>query len=218
VIAGDYSDAGNVFHGFVRAPNGAITTFDAPGAGTGSGQGTLSAGINPAGTVTGAYFDASNVYHGYVRASDGTITTIDVPGAGTGPLQGTIGEAINPVGTIPGNYIDASSANHGFVRDKHGGLTTFDAPGAGTGIGQGTIPLPTTRRGRSSDTTLMGAMYFTASSWKASKPCERVWKPGESTFKERHSLFQRLSPPGRETGGLLATVNTCGPANLDVIP
>src|SRR5207302_114184 len=41
VIAGYYSDASNVTHGYVRAPDGTFTTFDAPGAGTGSGQGTI---------------------------------------------------------------------------------------------------------------------------------------------------------------------------------
>jgi hypothetical protein len=39
-IAGAYVDANNVWHGFLRAPCGAVTTFDAPGAGAGSGQGT----------------------------------------------------------------------------------------------------------------------------------------------------------------------------------
>src|SRR5215469_18649389 len=39
-ITGNYSDASSVNHGYVRARNGAITTFDAPGAGTGPGQGT----------------------------------------------------------------------------------------------------------------------------------------------------------------------------------
>src|SRR5262245_17346752 len=38
-----------VFHGFLRTAKGTITTFDAPGAGTGSGQGTQSETINPAG-------------------------------------------------------------------------------------------------------------------------------------------------------------------------
>jgi hypothetical protein len=32
-FSGQYIDASNVAHGFVRASNGAITTFDAPGAG-----------------------------------------------------------------------------------------------------------------------------------------------------------------------------------------
>jgi len=39
----------NVAHGFVRAPNGVITTFDAPGAGTGAGQGTFPDQNDPSG-------------------------------------------------------------------------------------------------------------------------------------------------------------------------
>ena len=81
-ITGWYVDASGLGHGHVRAPDGAITTFDAPGAGKGPMQGTASGGINPAGTVTGVYLDASNVFHGYVRAADGAITTFDVPGCG----------------------------------------------------------------------------------------------------------------------------------------
>ena len=72
------------------------------------------------------------------------------------------------------------------MRDKHGAITTFDALGAGTGIGQGTFAITPTRRERSSDTYLMGAVYFTASSWKASKPCRENWEVDpKSTFKER---------------------------------
>ena len=40
-IAGRYIDASDVSHGFLRAADGTITTFDAPGAGTGPGQGTM---------------------------------------------------------------------------------------------------------------------------------------------------------------------------------
>ena len=68
---------------------GGITNFDAPGAGTGPGQGTQGLAINPGGVITGDYVDASNVFHGFVRASDSTFTTFDVPGAGTGFGQGT---------------------------------------------------------------------------------------------------------------------------------
>ena len=66
-----------------------ITTFDAPGAGTGPGQGTIPYAINLGSTIAGFYLDASNVYHGFLRAAGGTITTFDAPGAGTGPFQGT---------------------------------------------------------------------------------------------------------------------------------
>jgi probable HAF family extracellular repeat protein len=86
-IAGVYSDANDVLHGFVRATDGTITSFDAPGAGTGSGQGTITAsedGINPDGAIAGAYIDENNAYHGYVRLPDGTIAEFNAKGAGTG--------------------------------------------------------------------------------------------------------------------------------------
>ena len=48
--------------------DGTITTFDAPGAGTSSGQGTNPFGINPSGATTGYDIDGSGVYHGFVRS------------------------------------------------------------------------------------------------------------------------------------------------------
>src|SRR6266496_2806858 len=120
-------------------PEPSITTFDAPGAGTGPGQGTQPFAINPAGLITGFYFDASDVFHGFLRAPDGGITTFDVPGAGTGPGQGTRAANINPSEAIAGRYIDASDVSHGFLRAPDGTITAFDAPNAGTGPGQGTI-------------------------------------------------------------------------------
>jgi predicted membrane protein len=118
VIAGDYADASFVFHGFVRAANGTIITFDAPGAGTGPGQGTSAFGINPAGVIEGQYTDASNVPHGFVRDANGAITAFDVPGAGTGPFHGSFvfSEAINHAGAIAGAYFDSSNVVHGFLR------------------------------------------------------------------------------------------------------
>ena len=139
-ITGYYLDASNVFHGYMRDANGTITTFDAPGAGTGPFQGTIAQGINPAGVIAGNHIDASNVVHGFVRANDGTITTFDAPGAGMGAGQGTEVQAINPSGAITGNSTDSNNANHGFVRASDGTFTTFDPPGSGTGPGQGTIP------------------------------------------------------------------------------
>jgi len=119
-------------------PQPTITTFDAPGAGTGPGQGTLPFAINPAGTVLGYYIDAGDARHGFLRTPNGAITTFDAPGAGTGPGQGTTAFSINPEGTAAGRYIDASDAFHGFLRTPDGAITTFDVPGAGTGPGQGT--------------------------------------------------------------------------------
>jgi hypothetical protein len=105
----------NVYHGYVRASNGAITTFDGPGAGTSAFQGTFGAGINPVGTITGNYIDASNVNHGLVRDKHGGLTTFDAPGAGTVMGQGTFPSMPNPAGAIVGYYLDASNVYHGFL-------------------------------------------------------------------------------------------------------
>src|SRR6266481_2375874 len=120
-------------------PQPTITTFDAPSAGTGPGQGTITFAINPAGTISGRYADAGTAIHGFVRTRDGAIITFDAPGAGTGPRQGTRPFSINPAGTSAGYYNDASGVFHGFLRTPDGAITTFDIPGAGTGPGQGTF-------------------------------------------------------------------------------
>ena len=66
---GQYIDAGNVNHGFVRAADGRITTFDAPApaAGTGAYQGTIPYANNLAGQVTGWTIDDNGVFHAFVR-------------------------------------------------------------------------------------------------------------------------------------------------------
>ena len=67
VITGWYVDAAGVAHGFLRAPDGKFTTFDAPGAGNESGQGTIGYWINKSGAITGFYVDANYVCHGFLR-------------------------------------------------------------------------------------------------------------------------------------------------------
>jgi hypothetical protein len=46
-VTGLYADANLALHGFLRAADGTITTFDVPGAGTSFFQGTQPLGINP---------------------------------------------------------------------------------------------------------------------------------------------------------------------------
>ena len=65
-----------------------FTSFDAPGAASGDGQGTEPASVNAEGTIAGFYDDANNVLHSFVRAIDGTIATFDAPDAGTSSGQG----------------------------------------------------------------------------------------------------------------------------------
>jgi hypothetical protein len=49
-------------HGFLRDPDGTISTFDPPGS-----TFTFAAAINPSGVTTGAFIDAGGVVHGFVR-------------------------------------------------------------------------------------------------------------------------------------------------------
>jgi hypothetical protein len=44
-----------------------IMTFNAPGAGTGSNQGTYALNITKAGEIAGEYVDGNNAAHGFVR-------------------------------------------------------------------------------------------------------------------------------------------------------
>jgi uncharacterized membrane protein len=138
------------FHGFLRTPDGTITSFDVP-----SGVGSTYAGaINPEGAITGWYgsLQCPNppIYDcGFLRAPDGTFTSFSPP-SGSYSINPI---AINPNGTIIGWYTDVvpphgdPGATHGFVRTRDGTFTSFDAPGANTFPFQGTLPYGITPEG-----------------------------------------------------------------------
>jgi len=114
-ITGYSVDVNLVGHGFLRATNGTLSPFDAPGAGTTPDffQGTFAVGINPGGTIAGMYTDANNGAHGFLRASDGTFTTFDPPGsiAIFAPFSFGQNLYINPDGVITGTYFELISGN-----------------------------------------------------------------------------------------------------------
>ena len=112
-MAGWYYDSGNVGHGFVRDAGGAITSFDAPGAGSSSGQGTFGFSIDTEGAVTGWLFGA--YFYSFVRAPDGAITSFRTPKAGTKPGQGTVAQSISRTSSVTGDYTDELYVHHGFV-------------------------------------------------------------------------------------------------------
>ena len=93
--------------------------IDIPGAGTGSGEGTMPTAISGHSVITGYYSDNNRVNHGFVGKASGTMTTFDVPGAN----QGTTPTGINEQGTITGTYGDGHA--HGFVRHPDGSFETF---------------------------------------------------------------------------------------------
>ncbi|MGB2592326.1 MAG: chitobiase/beta-hexosaminidase C-terminal domain-containing protein [Candidatus Acidiferrum sp.] len=156
-IAGIYTDANSVFHGYVRAANGTITTFDVTGAGTtGLFPGTVPVNINGAGDITGLYEDANGLNHGFFRSgSTGTITApLDAPGASTsGMIAGTVGFGVNSGGNIVGTYADTSGTFHGFVTTPPAAATPTFSPVAGTYASDQSVTI--------SDTTTGASIYYT---------------------------------------------------------
>ena len=124
-VTGYYADINASLHGFVRAPLGAVTTFDGPGATCPNYFSicTFPVGINLQGAITGYYCDAVTC-HGFLRAPGGTIIAFDPPGAVL-----TIPGGINLAGAITGSYYDANFAERGFLRAPDGTFTSLD-PGA----------------------------------------------------------------------------------------
>jgi hypothetical protein len=117
-IAGIYTDSNNIYHSFLRDPSGRFTTFDAPGAGTGSKEGTgcpfdCTTSLNDMGAISGTYIDSNSVYHGYLRAPDGKFVTVDPAGS-----TATLSSGMNDLGAITGYYADSNGVIHGFLRTQ----------------------------------------------------------------------------------------------------
>ena len=117
-IAGSYFDSSFGQHGFVRNPDGTITSFDLPGF-------VPTIIMTQQGLVVGLYVD-QNGSHIFERATDGTITTLPFPS--TGAFIYTI--VLNTAGEIGGGFIDLSGNVSGFVRAASGKFTLFPVPPA----------------------------------------------------------------------------------------
>src|SRR5450755_827227 len=126
-ITGYYLDANNVFHGFVRSPEGKFTSFEAPGADLTPGDfnGTNPNAINDAGAIAGVYYDVNTVAHGFLRSPDGRMTSFDPPGS-----TGTIPIAMNLESAIVGYYFDEKNVFGGFLRRPDGTFATWKDPHA----------------------------------------------------------------------------------------
>lgn len=129
-LTGDFTDANNAFHGYLRKADGTFTVFDVPGAGTGASQGTIPWTINVKGAVCGSAVDSGGVRHAFIRTRKGAITVFDAPGAGTASGQGSSCTAVAPDGRALGYIIDGTGAVHAFLRASDGTFTSLDIAGA----------------------------------------------------------------------------------------
>src|SRR5438477_12191314 len=164
-----------------------ITTFDAPGAGTGGRKGTYALDIDPSGRTIGFFRDANNVRHGFSRSKNGTFTIFDAPGAGTAAGQGTRAYATNSSGSITGHFTDSANVAHGYVRSNQGVITVFDAPGAGTGAGQGTFPFNSPNL-INPEGAITGYYVDSAGAW-------------HGFLQDKNGVITTFDAPGAGTGG-----------------
>jgi hypothetical protein len=113
-ITGEYWFKGNrkgknIFRGYIRAPDGTITLFDAT---RGKGD-TYPCCIDDTGNTAGYFYPNSSttIARGFRRAADGTLTTFQIPGS----AGGTVPVSMNGSGVVAGYYVDGSGIGHGFV-------------------------------------------------------------------------------------------------------
>jgi probable HAF family extracellular repeat protein len=123
-ITGNFIDADDAYHGFLRDRRGRFTTIDMPGA-----LATQPSDLNDLDQIVGTYSTTAR----QPQAPDakprgflldrGRFIRIDVPGA----LQ-TRANGINTRRQVVGEYVDATGSVHGFLWDR-GRFTTIDVPG-----------------------------------------------------------------------------------------
>ena len=126
-------------HGYVRARDSKITIFDAPGAGTGAGQGTFATGIDPA-ARSQVCTSTPPMFHTALSALLTARSSRSTSRSGNGLRAGYFPGVHWHPGDIVGRYVDASGVSHGFLRSQSGHVLTFDVPGAGSASGLGTVP------------------------------------------------------------------------------
>lgn len=108
-------------NGFVRASDGAITTFNPV-----ASDYTLVNTINSKNVIAGSYGDSSGTSHGFLRNPDASFTLFDFPGA---PIAAGV-PGLNTKGDAVGYYVDTNNFNHGFLRLRNGAFKTIDMKNA----------------------------------------------------------------------------------------
>ena len=111
-MTGEYADANNGYHGYLRNAAGRFVEFTVPGGGTDNANGTYPFSMNIWGLVTGFSSDPNGNATGFVRFPDGTLDSFQAPGQGNLATFAYIGNALNE---IVGLFVDANGTGHGFI-------------------------------------------------------------------------------------------------------
>jgi hypothetical protein len=119
-VAGTYrsGDTGFPYHGFLRAPDGTLTTFDVSKI---PGQSTIVTGINKKGYVTGYFVKSRHHEYGFIRSPRGKITKFDCGDAAPRHRSATTSLGINSDLTVIGTCPESGS----FLRAADGTFTTL---------------------------------------------------------------------------------------------
>lgn len=123
---GIWIDANGLRHGFLRTPDGAISSFDPK-----SSSSVQNVSLNDAGLAAGTVEDSQQHDHGFIRTPDGTLTSFDVPNSNSGS---TFVAHINSSGQVSGRYY-AGHHGYGFIRNPDGTFLSYNAPKAQTTVG-----------------------------------------------------------------------------------
>jgi hypothetical protein len=124
-IGGFYYDSQSAIHGFVRKPDGTITTFDVPGS-----TSTQGSSIDDRGRIAGFFLDSDFAAHGFVRRANGTVHPFDPPRSAY-----TVSESIESGvdgGALTGEYADSNLSRlyRNTVALRCADLTTTVVPSA----------------------------------------------------------------------------------------
>ena len=111
VAVGFYTDGNGVNHGytFTIAGMSFSAPINDPNAGTMTGQGTTTTGINNSGQIAGFYIDANGNFHGFLDVN-GMFMTVDDPNGTNTMLLG-----LNNSGQAVGSFVDMNGETQGLL-------------------------------------------------------------------------------------------------------
>ena len=125
-VTGYWRDMYGYNHGFIRSPDGTLSTFDIPGSSS-----TVLAMENENGTIAGYFGSPGQRYQGFTRSKDGTITTF---AAGKSGKATTEPVGINDAGWIAIDEPMGVLNGTAFLRDPSGQIKKLGAFMVPTGI------------------------------------------------------------------------------------